>query len=493
MHFEYEEGGIVQRVPITGKNKFLVGRSKDCDITTAQRSVSRKHCEFTIRGDGSVIIKDLESTSGTRVNNKPVRRAQVNPGDVVSCGALIIRLVDAAGFSEAETRQEGLDPAQASATVRAAQQSARSTRWQLQYMNMAGEQTTLTLADGVRPKIIGRRKDTDIQTNNPAVGRHHAQLMVKDGQLHVQDLNSSNGTFIDGKRINKVILDDPTTVVFGNFEIVATPLVEAPLIEDYEYEEEWEDLPDEEMSPPSWHLVYTGDDGRIMILTMGPDMRIAAIGADSACEIHASGRGAEPDHAEITWEEGVAVLRDLDTQVGTHCNGKRIDERVLRNNDRLRCGNFQVRVVRGSDGAASRPEGSTEAEYWARVLERKDSALHLTFMIGDEGTGLGRRELTFWADGDARLETLGQGELVGRDVQVSIPFVDLIFDALLRGGFPDAPEPDFGPDDDPPEITVYHESTDATVVLDDKTTYRSQAYRETAELLRTVVKEIQET
>ena len=49
--------------------------------------------------------------------------------------------------------------------------------------------------------VIGREADTDIQINAPAVSRKHARLVKRPEGYWIEDLGSSNGTFINGKRI----------------------------------------------------------------------------------------------------------------------------------------------------------------------------------------------------------------------------------------------------------------------------------------------------
>jgi len=51
---------------------------------------------------------------------------------------------------------------------------------------------------------IGRNPDNDIVIKDPYVSGNHARFYVKNDKLFVEDLNSTNGTFVNGKRISKV-------------------------------------------------------------------------------------------------------------------------------------------------------------------------------------------------------------------------------------------------------------------------------------------------
>jgi pSer/pThr/pTyr-binding forkhead associated (FHA) protein len=62
------------------KDLILVGRGEDCDLRLDHKSVSKQHCVL-VRTEGLVLVRDLGSTNGTRVNGQRVRRAALLPND----------------------------------------------------------------------------------------------------------------------------------------------------------------------------------------------------------------------------------------------------------------------------------------------------------------------------------------------------------------------------------------------------------------------------
>src|SRR5262245_19200412 len=59
--------------------------------------------------------------------------------------------------------------------------------------------TTLKLGDGVTS--LGRHDDCIVRIKSSQVSRRHCELLEADGRLTVRDLGSSNGTFVNGKRV----------------------------------------------------------------------------------------------------------------------------------------------------------------------------------------------------------------------------------------------------------------------------------------------------
>jgi pSer/pThr/pTyr-binding forkhead associated (FHA) protein len=62
------------------KDLVVVGRKEECDLRLNHKSVSKLHCVL-VKTDGLLLLRDLGSTNGTRVNGTRVRRAALLPND----------------------------------------------------------------------------------------------------------------------------------------------------------------------------------------------------------------------------------------------------------------------------------------------------------------------------------------------------------------------------------------------------------------------------
>jgi hypothetical protein len=91
------EGGPTAGLVLTDGTRFdigdkpvTVGRAGDCDVVLTDPTVSKHHIELRPRG-GDVVLVDLGSTNGTRVNDLGVRERVLADGDQIRIGATVMR------------------------------------------------------------------------------------------------------------------------------------------------------------------------------------------------------------------------------------------------------------------------------------------------------------------------------------------------------------------------------------------------------------------
>lgn len=70
---------------------LLIGRHPECDVRIDQVKISRRHCCVALAYD-RVVIRDLGSKNGLRVNGRIVDEAQIYPGDEVAIGPILYRV-----------------------------------------------------------------------------------------------------------------------------------------------------------------------------------------------------------------------------------------------------------------------------------------------------------------------------------------------------------------------------------------------------------------
>jgi predicted component of type VI protein secretion system len=82
---------------------------------------------------------------------------------------------------------------------------------------------------------LGRKPDNDIVLDNPAVSGHHCKFYESGGTWFVEDLNSTNGTFVNGKKVFKAGLKHGDSIGLVKYTIIyagdeaPAPAAEIPL------------------------------------------------------------------------------------------------------------------------------------------------------------------------------------------------------------------------------------------------------------------------
>ena len=90
--------------------------------------------------------------------------------------------------------------------------------WILETDSAQPDRVTFRLPEG-SVKTIGRSKGAEFMVDAALVSRLHCQLSATGGTLQVRDLGSTNGTFVNGKRITSSELQDGDRLGVGRVEL----------------------------------------------------------------------------------------------------------------------------------------------------------------------------------------------------------------------------------------------------------------------------------
>ncbi len=91
--------GPPRDIPLDG-SPLMIGRGADADVMLPDPLVSRHHARLAPRG-GRLVVSDLGSTNGTRVNGDVVREAVVGPGDQIDVGSSRLEIMGPGQAGEA--------------------------------------------------------------------------------------------------------------------------------------------------------------------------------------------------------------------------------------------------------------------------------------------------------------------------------------------------------------------------------------------------------
>lgn len=172
-------------------DEYVLGRDPQVAIPLRDRKVSRRHARVFRRG-GSYYIEDLGSVNGVLLGGQPVNGARkMNPGVELDVGGFGVKLIsdDNARESVTFTLTGRVPP----------------VRDQV-FMLPVGELE------------VGRVEGAAIVIPDVSVSRTHALLTVDLGSVIVEDLSSSNGTFVNGVKVGRRELKPGDQVRFGNID-----------------------------------------------------------------------------------------------------------------------------------------------------------------------------------------------------------------------------------------------------------------------------------
>ena len=186
---------------------------------------------------------------------------------------------------------------------------------------------------------IGRARDNDIVIENLSVSRNHARLKKQDGKFVLTDMNSANGTLVNGVRISKTEIANNDEITVGKHTLIFSMEDGAPQAT------EPASGPSSgiQLGPPSSPSIPVAT--RIGLLSvvkgkqLGTDFRLTRqeshLGRAGENDIRIHDWYVSKKHAIITFENGTYLLRDLDSWRGTTVNGHSIREVELREGDEI--------------------------------------------------------------------------------------------------------------------------------------------------------------
>jgi pSer/pThr/pTyr-binding forkhead associated (FHA) protein len=189
---------------------FAIGRTEQPFAsygTEIVNMLSRRHARI-FRIDGSVYLADLESRNGTTINRVSVRRAHciLRDGDEICFGGVLSYRVQITPFTRPygcltlsfnpKSRDSGLD------TIVIAKFPFLVGKAEAAFSNYKGKS----------------EHDRELDY----LSRCHAYIYQKGDQVYIEDLSSSNGTFVAGVRLleRAVPLQDGVVVAFGGKHFV---------------------------------------------------------------------------------------------------------------------------------------------------------------------------------------------------------------------------------------------------------------------------------
>lgn len=314
---------------ITAKG-LVIGRDPaNCQVVVADDEVSRLHAWIGLNESGEVVVQDRHSANGTYVNQVRVQERVLRHNDEISVGTghrhlFRVETVTAAtpGVASLERAPAASADAVAGGTSILSVAELAATQ---QEQKTAGGTVAIKLTDLMaRPHLelivdkyavrkldvpdtgftIGRDAGRcQLVMDHPSVSAVHAEFLPKEGKVTLTD-RSTNGTFVNGRRVGTTELHDGDYITFGRYS--------------------------------GKSLIFrTGLEPELKVEKVDLTKDRISIGRDPSSDVCINHPVVSKQHAEIVKQNGKVYIVDLGSTNGTFVNGIKIKRHELQPLDRI--------------------------------------------------------------------------------------------------------------------------------------------------------------
>jgi ABC-type multidrug transport system ATPase subunit len=217
-------------------NSFWLGRDPHCDVVfeADQIMVSRKHAEIQNK-NGNFLIRDNNSFNGTLLNGQRISTPlPVYHNDTIQLGhsGPVLKFIAPDLTPPVDTDIPGqrsvilnqgidlskLEESQIVSSTMVFNMDSLSDKFRTD--ETAQPQLILQMSfENKQQLIIGRSNDCDIQLDGLQISKKHARIIKSGKGILVEDLNSTNGVYVNGKSVSRQIILPNDAVQIGSFQI----------------------------------------------------------------------------------------------------------------------------------------------------------------------------------------------------------------------------------------------------------------------------------
>jgi DNA-binding NtrC family response regulator len=193
-----------------GEDVIRIGRSTDNDLVLPLPDVADIHAEISSTGE----ICEVSALEGESVyrGGDPVTRAALLPGDQIGLGCYRLRWL--ASESDRSLPESALAGARSHGT-KPLERPAKSGGRAIGLEVMDGAERGLKLDLEAAATLVGRSPECDVVLTDDAVSWTHCSFEFGPEGVRVRDLDSHNGTFLDGNRIESATAEAGSRIQVG--------------------------------------------------------------------------------------------------------------------------------------------------------------------------------------------------------------------------------------------------------------------------------------
>lgn len=185
----------------------VLGRDSSSEIVIDDSYVSGMQCEFKVTGN-DVMVYDLGSRTGTRVNNQVLTGRPLNAGSTVKVGDTELKVLR---IDNPEQFASVVDMGNTQVDLKGEKSVV------LVAVSGPDAGKSFTLLEG--SNVVGRNDGSQVQLTDKSVSRSHAMISCSGGSLKLFDMGSSRGTKLDGVKLGGTRVSSGDVVRVGRTEL----------------------------------------------------------------------------------------------------------------------------------------------------------------------------------------------------------------------------------------------------------------------------------
>ena len=202
-------------------------QSIEAEVKRLTEELAAKSAGYEQLGEENRKLRtSLERTRGALEEREfLIRRLERSESNNANVLGRIQTSIERLGTSAAPTPP----PARALVPAAAGEAATPRAEWSAEFERLDGGGETAVTHVLARRTRIGRAPGCELHIDSSSVSRHHALVLVGPRESIIEDLNSTNGVIVNGRRVTRQLLCDGDTITIGEvlFRYVARPLARA--------------------------------------------------------------------------------------------------------------------------------------------------------------------------------------------------------------------------------------------------------------------------
>lgn len=214
----YEDDEIVQSISNNGNDIEVYDENIADDEGILDDEESEEDADLSASGDSDVSDNSEDSEDSEENNISGSADVMDKTDDEADSDDNTDEITDSAETGEDDAdnaAEDNADIAENAEEDEAAPPEPEKTAPKARVSFTGQNNSDVKFVEFSKSATIGRRNTNDLIISDKAVSGNHCDLTFVDGKVYIEDMNSTNGTFIDGERISRKELKNGDIIILG--------------------------------------------------------------------------------------------------------------------------------------------------------------------------------------------------------------------------------------------------------------------------------------